>query len=113
MPNKAPERSTFGIKITMRDSDGELILVGAITAFLCEVHASKPGASNPIVSVSTLPTSNPFVVPLDLEALDQDTTGRVVYIEHKITYTSTELGAGIVMRSDPFEVDLTDSRIAT
>lgn len=113
MAASAPERSTALIEVTLKDSDGSLIDVGAITAFTLEVHGSDPGAANPIISSTAIPTANPYKFVLDLTPFDMSVVGEVLYVEYKVVYNSLLLGNGAVMRSTPFEIYLTDSRIAT
>jgi hypothetical protein len=113
---QAPERSTVGIEITMKDADGVNILPGAITAFLLEVRGTLPGLTNPIAALTStvIPTSNPQLYVLDLTGLDRDAVGDRLKVEYKITYTSTTLGAGAVLRSEePFVIHLTNSELST
>lgn len=114
MAASAPERSTALLEITFKDTDGTLISIGAITGFLLEVHGSKPGIANPILSDAALPTANPYSFVLDLTPFDKTDVGEVLYVEYKVTYNSATLGSGAVLRSEgPFEIYLTNSRIAT
>jgi hypothetical protein len=110
---KTRERSTVGVEITMKDSNGVNIDPAAISAFLIEAHAEKPGAANPIDSSAAVPTANPYVYVLDLTGHDLDAIGHRVFVEWKLTYTDAVLGAGTVVRSDPFEISLLNSRIST
>lgn len=113
---QAPERSTVGVEITFRDADGELIDPAAVTSFLMEVHGDQPGATNPIAALTSavLPAANPATYVLDLSAIDADDVDKRLFVEWRIEYTSTTLGAGAILRSEKaLEINLANSRIAT
>ncbi len=102
------ERSTAAVLLTFKDENGDLISVGAITAFTVEVF-DKAGTA--IITDNTIPTVNPYLFPLDLKAFDIDAVGSVLRVCTKVTYNSSTLGTGAVVRSGPTRIDLVNSRI--
>lgn len=107
-----PERSTAGLTVSLFDEDDTLIPVGALTAFLWEAHSIKPGASNPVLTGSTLPTANPHTLVVDLTGVDRDDVGDRLHFYFKFTYDSVKLDVGSIGRDGPFVLHLEDSEIS-
>lgn len=107
-----PERSDAALELQFLDEDDALIPVGSITALLWEAHSIKPGASNPVLTGSTLPTANPHTLIVDLTAVDRDAVGDRLQFYFKFTYDSVKLGVGAIGRDGPFTLHLENSKIS-
>jgi hypothetical protein len=106
------ERTTVGVEITFKDANGAVIPVNSMSAFRWELHSLRPGATNPVLFGTTLPAANPHVIVLLLNTLDVSVVGDRLALETKLTYDSAVLGVGAIARSEPFLLNLANSRIS-
>jgi hypothetical protein len=106
------ERTTVGVQVSFKDADGSMIGVGSMTAFRWELHSLRPGATNPVASGTTLPAANPHLIVLNLTTIDVSVVGDRLALETKLTFNSGVLGSGAIARSEPFILNLANSRIS-
>jgi len=105
-----PERSTAAIDLTFKDENGDLIAVASVTALVLEVFGRS---SSPLFQITSLPVTNPQRYVLDLTTYDLDSVGSRISVEFKMTYNSTTLGIGAVLRGGPFRAIFTNSRVGS